>query len=111
MGKLATMTLTGKSRRTYSFNVYPRTDRFAAVGAVYFMTVRTVGANGNGTHSWVYVGETGDLSDRPLNHERKPCFDQRGANCLLIHAEENPDIRLSIETDLRLAYNPPCNRQ
>src|SRR5437660_399254 len=37
-------------------------------------------AVGTGTHTWLYVGETGDLSDRPLSHERKPCFDKNGAN-------------------------------
>jgi len=67
-------------------------------------------AVGTGTHTWLYVGETGDLSDRPLSHERKPCFDKNGANCLLIYSEKNRDMRLKIEADLRNAYNPPCNR-
>src|SRR6266436_4397539 len=67
-------------------------------------------AVGTGTHTWFYVGETGDLSDRPLSHERKPCFDKNGANCLLIYSEKNRDMRLKIEADLRNAYNPPCNR-
>jgi len=112
MAKIAIMTLTGKSGTKYEFNVYPRTDTFNAIGAVYFMTKRRVAdLQRGGIHTWVYVGETGDLSDRPLNHERKPCFDKNGANCLLIYSEKNRDMRLKIEADLRNAYNPPCNRQ
>lgn len=111
MARIATITLTGKSGTKYGFNVYPRSNEFNAVGAVYFMTKRVEDQQGKGTHTWVYVGETGDLSDRPLNHERKPCFDKNGANCLLIYAEKNRDTRLKIEVDLRNAYNPPCNRQ
>ena len=111
MAKLGTIALTGKSGTEYPFNVWPRTDRFAAVGAVYFMTHRKEKTNGGGTHTFVYVGETVDLSDRPLNHERQPCFDTHNANCVMTYAEENKTKRLEIETDLRRAYDPPCNRQ
>jgi hypothetical protein len=92
VAKLATITLTGKSGAKYAFNVYPRTDTFNDVGAVYFMTERVEDAKGIGTHTWIYVGETGDLSGRPLNHHRKKCFDDHGANCLLIHSEQNRDM-------------------
>ena len=111
MARLSTMTLTGASGAEYAFNVYPRSDTFKALGAVYFMSVRTVKTDGTGSHTWVYVGETGDLSKRPLNHHRKACFDRQGANALLIHAQSDRSTRLAIETDLREAYDPPCNRQ
>jgi hypothetical protein len=111
MTKLGTFRLTGKFGTKYDFNVCPRSDKFKAIGAVYFMSVRTVSQDGRGTHTWVYVGETGDLSSRPLNHERKACFDRYKANCILIFAEKDEKRRLAIETDLRQAYNPPCNRQ
>jgi hypothetical protein len=111
MAKLGTITLTGQSRTTYAFNVWPREDRFAAIGAIYFMTLRKEKTDGSGTHTFIYVGETGDLSDRPLNHHRQACFDKHRANCVLIHVEENRDKRLEIETDLRKAYDPPCNQQ
>lgn len=111
MAKLGIITLTGKSGTKYAFNVWPRSDTFNAVGAVYFMTVRTVGSNGNGTHDFIYVGETGDLSDRPLNHHRKACFDRHKANCILTHSQADGKKRLAIEKDLREAYNPTCNRE
>jgi hypothetical protein len=111
MAKLANIELTGKSGTKYAFAAYPRTDTFKALGAVYFMTKRTIDTAGTGTHTWVYVGETSDLSDRPLNHERKDCFDKQRANCVLLYLEEDRTKRLNIETDLRQAYNPPCNQQ
>jgi hypothetical protein len=112
MAKLGTMTLKGASGNAYEFGVYPRTDTFKSIGGLYFLTVRTPKPDGTGgTHSWVYVGETGDLSKRPFNHHRKACFDRRGANAVLIHVESDPTTRLTIETDLRRAYDPPCNQQ
>jgi hypothetical protein len=111
MAKLGTITLTGQSKTEYAFNVWPRSDRFSAMGGVYFMTLRQVDSNGTGRHTFIYAGETGDLSDRPLNHERQPCFDKHNANCVLVLAESNRTKRLEIETDLRRAYDPPCNRQ
>jgi hypothetical protein len=111
MAKLATIELTGKSGAQYHFNVYRRTDTFNSIGAVYFMTKRVIGSDGNGTHTFIYVGETGDLSARPLNHHCLDCFDRNGANTLLIHAENERSSRLAVETDLRQAYNPPCNKQ
>lgn len=110
MGKLGRITLTGKSKHKYSFNVYPRSDLFMAIGAVYFLTYRREEKDGTGRHTFIYVGETEDLSERPLNHQRKKCFDQHDANCVLIYAESGRERRLEIEADLRKAYNPPCNR-
>jgi hypothetical protein len=57
------------------------------------------------------VGQTGDLSNRPLNHHKKACFDRHGANALLILLESSERSRLAIERDLITALNPPCNDQ
>jgi len=111
MAKIGTMTLTGKSGKSYEFAVYSRDTSFKELGAVYLQSKRTVKAKGGGSHEFIYIGETGDLSKRPLNHERKPCFDKHGSNCVSIYLESNEQKRLDIETDLRRAYDPPCNRQ
>jgi len=58
MSKLATITLTGKTKEKYTFNVYPRDDDFNAIGAVYFMTHRREDKDSNGKHTFIYVGET-----------------------------------------------------
>jgi hypothetical protein len=66
MSKLGTITLKGKSGAKYAFNVFSRSTGFKALGAIYFMTKRTVDSDGDASHTLIYVGETGDLSDRPI---------------------------------------------
>jgi hypothetical protein len=101
-----TVSLTGKSGTIYGLNAWDRTDRFSAVGINYVM------ARFDGTsYHLIYAGETSDASSRPLNHERKPCFDKHNANMVLVRPEGDRTARLKIETDLRQAYDFPCNRQ
>jgi hypothetical protein len=111
MPKLATISFTGKSGRKYEFTVYSRDTEFKDLGAVYFMTKRVVDKDGKATHDEIYVGQTDSLKRRPLNHERKPCFDKHKADCVCVYLEEEKKTRLAIETDLRERYDPPCNRQ
>jgi|SRR6516162_934822 len=111
MPKFGTITFTGKSGRKYTFTAYSRDSEFNDLGAVYFMTKRTIDRAGKLSHARIYVGQTDSLERRPLNHERKPCFDQHGANCVCIYVEREETIRRAIETDIRQAYDPPCNRQ
>jgi hypothetical protein len=111
MAKLGTVTFTGQSGQEYVFTVYSRDTEFKALGAVYFMTTRQPDGKGGVSHTRIYVGETGDLSDRPLNHERKPCFDRNGANCVCLLLEEDYEKRCAVELDIRRNCNPPCNRE
>ena len=111
MTKFGTVTFNGVSGNSYEFTAYSRDTVFKAVGAVYFVTKRTTKKDGGASHTRIYVGETGDLSSRPLNHHRKACFDEHNANCVCIYTETDENRRLEIETDLRQNYNPPCNRQ
>jgi hypothetical protein len=110
MPKFGTLELEGASGKKWTFNVWPRDNEFNAVGAVYVHTVRAEKAGGGGgTHKIIYVGQTGDLSTRPLNHHKKACFDKHAANFLLIYQEENEKARLTIEADLIKSLDPPCN--
>lgn len=109
MGKLGTITFKGKSGNEYSFNVYPFNTDFKAIGAVYFVTQRTEKSDGTGSHTRIYVGETGDLSERFDNHHKQDCFDKHNANCICVHSESNEKTRLEKESDLIDNYNPPCN--
>ncbi len=111
MTKLSKVTFTGESGEQYSFTAYSQDTTFNAVGAVYLITHRVKDSAANHNHTMIYVGQTGDLSNRPSNHHKTDCFDTHDANCICIYPEENEDRRLSIETDLRRAYNPPCNDQ
>jgi len=106
MAKIGIISLTGKGGTQYAFNIWARSDRFKAIGVIYVMA-----KDDGSSYHLIYIGETGDASQRPFNHERKDCFDRHGANSVFIHVEGDPTTRLRIETDLRNAYNPPCNRQ
>jgi len=108
MAKLGTIHFTGQSGKKYSFNVYQITASFKAIGAVYLITKRTV-TDGTGNHTRIYVGQTGDLSERFNNHHKQDCFEENKANCICIYAEENETTRLEIEKDLIDNYTPPCN--
>ncbi|MEW8089596.1 MAG: GIY-YIG nuclease family protein [Candidatus Thiodiazotropha endolucinida] len=108
MAKLATMALTGASGQQYNFNVYSIDTEFQSLGAVYYVSRRTM-ANQKGSHTEVYIGQSGDISERFENHHKAYCFHQHGANCISIHADDNEFSRLDKEQDLIQAYNPPCN--
>ena len=101
--------LTGASRRKYAFYVYAVGTEFKPVGGVYAMTRAIPNTTGGSNHSILYVGQTGDLSERFDNHHKQECFTRRGANRHCAMVEENEQARLAIEQDLIAAYNPPCN--
>lgn len=105
MASLGTITLVGETDTKYQFNIYDRSTKFTAAGAVYAMSK----INANGNYVIIYIGQTGDLSSRPLNHHKTDCFDKNGAAKLLIRTEGNEKKRFEIETDLVRKYNPTCN--
>jgi hypothetical protein len=108
MAKIADATFTGASGSKYTFGVYPFGTTFKAVGAVYTFTVRTV-ANGKGTHSFIYIGQTGDLSERLDDHHKAICIKRNNPNCICVHADSNEKSRLAIETDLIAGNQTLCN--
>ncbi len=111
MGKISDATFTGKSGTQYNFEVYTTDTTFNAVGAVYIFSKRAVGLNGIGTHTPLYIGQTESLAVRIPNHEKWPCVNRNGCNCICVHVDGNEDSRLNKETDLRAAYGTPCNDQ
>jgi len=109
MAKFGTITLTGASGTEYKFNVYPFDTNFRSIGAVYAVTKRTPKAEGGANHTRIYIGETGDLSERFDAHHKAGCFQQNGANCICTHRRDDEQTRLEIEADLLGNYDPPCN--
>jgi len=107
MASLGTITLAGESGRTYEFHIYKRSTTFKPTGAIYVMSKISKA----GTYDLIYIGETGDLSKRPLSHHRTSCFDTQGADMLLIRTAPDETQRLADETDLIRAYDPVCNLQ
>lgn len=110
MAKIADATFNGKTG-SYSFEVYPADTSFNAVGTVYIFTKRVVGSDGKGTHTLLYIGQTDSLKDRIPNHEKWPCVNRNGCNCICVHRDDSETSRLSKETDLRDGNNTPCNDQ
>lgn len=103
-----TCTWTGVSGTPYNYFVHPIGTDFNAVPGNYIFAKM----NSQGRWVSVYIGETGDLSERFDNHHAMPCIKRNGATH--IHAHKSSAVkqtRLNEETDLRKNYNPPCNKQ
>jgi len=109
MTKFGTVKFEGKSGTSYEFTAYERGSSFNKIGAVYFVTKRTKSQSGSFSHTRIYVGETGNLSERMAQHHRKDCFDQHGANCICVYPESDDMVRLAIEKDIMENYDLPCN--
>lgn len=104
MSKETTVTLKGASGRSYNFDVFPWGTSFNAVGAVYSVLKRNAS-----NFTILYIGQTGDLSDRFDNHHKQSCFDRNGKNHIGVHRESSESRRFDIETDLVRNYSPICN--
>jgi hypothetical protein len=108
MASLGTIMLTGKSKTQHEFNIYARSQKFNAIGAIYVMAKKSQNAN---SYDLIYIGQTGDASERPFNHHRKDCFDKNRADHVFICSEGSEKRRFEIETDLIQNYNTQCNKQ
>ena len=105
----AMLELTGASGRKYAFSVHQWGTSFKAIGGVYAITRAESNATGGATHTVIYIGQTGDLSERFDDHHKAACFSRNKANRICVHVEANEKTRLAIEADLIKSYNPPCN--
>ena len=109
MEDLGIITTTGESGASYTFDVYSWGASFEPLGAVYLITKRAENPDGGYTHTLLYVGQTGDLSERFDDHHKASCFKLNGANCISIHFDDAESSRLRIEEDLIAEYTPTCN--
>lgn len=107
--KPATLELTGKSGNRYALQVYDWGTTFKPLPGVYAVTNATPSGGGGANHTIIYVGQTGDLSERFDSHHKADCFRRHGANRICVLVENSEQRRLAIERDLIAAYNPPCN--
>lgn len=86
---------------------YTLDENMRKVGGVYVIF------DGQG-NKFIDVGETDDLSDRPRNHERKPCWIRNCPNGIYFAArvEEDENKRLTIESDIRSRHpEMPCGKE
>ena len=101
-----TIVAEGASGLEYTFSIYPWGTEFQKKGGVY-MVLKKKGQNND--YAILYVGQTGDLSERFDSHNKKPCFDRNGKTHIAILLESFELNRFSIENDLIRSYNPVCN--
>lgn len=64
----------------------------------------------NGQNYLLDVGQTGDLNNRFPNHPREASWiaNKAGDLSLWILGVSNEQDRLTIESQIRTSYNPPC---
>ncbi len=105
----ATLELSGASGKKYTFTVYAWGTEFKSLGGVYAVSRAESNQRGGQTHNVIYVGQTGDLSERFDDHHKAACFQKHSANRICVMVEGNEQTRLAIERDLIANYNPPCN--
>ena len=76
-----------------------------AVGGNYIFAKETSPKN------WVpvYIGQTGDLSERFDNHHKMDCAKRNGATHIHAHTTKSKAARLDEETDLVRKWDPVCN--
>lgn len=105
MVQAANLPLTGASRKAYGFQIFPWGTTFNRTGAVYAILRRTA----PNRYKVIYIGQTGDLSQRFTNHHKQACFDRNGKTHIGVLPEPSEATRFDIETDLVRNLNPVCN--
>ena len=100
MSSIGNITARGRSGTTYNFDLYPLGTAFKALPGVYVILQTT---------NPIYVGQTGDLSERFDNHHKASEIARYRADRIGVLVERSAERRLAIEQDLRSAYNWPAN--
>ena len=106
MAQVGTVTAVGASGREYKFGVYPWGQAFKPVGGVYLVLKQT-GPQPN--YDVLYVGQTGDLSERFDNHHKQWCFDKNAKTHIAVMVVNTERERLAFESDLLGNYRTVCN--
>lgn len=101
----------GISGQKYTFEVYPLGTEFFSLSGVYILCTVLP----DGRYKALYVGETQSFHDR-LNaglydHDGYVSATRYGVSHIGALLVDDSTLRLRIETDLRHALHPVCNRQ
>jgi len=110
MAKIANATFEGQSGVHYYFETFSLDHEFDNIGAIYIFSKRTY-ENRKGSHKFLYVGQTDQLANRIISHEKWPCLTAHDVNCICVLQDGNKHSRENIEKDLIRSDDPPCNRQ
>ena len=110
MPPLDTLTLAGKSGRTYELRIYAWKHAFKQLAAVYAVMERVIESRIKPAYSTIYVGETENIRAVFSDHEKHECFEMYCANTIGVLPEPDAARRAAIAEDLRAALDAPCNR-
>lgn len=94
------ITAKGASGTVYTFTIYPLNTTFKPSGGVYLILKQ---------NTVLYVGQTGDLSERFDAHHKEPCWRRNQADRMAAMAVSSERNRLQIEADLIESHYPVCN--
>ncbi len=96
----------GASGTKYKYWIYPIGTTFEAVRGNYIFAKATK----PNTHAPIYIGQTGDLSERFDAHHKMVCIKQNGASHIHTHrSSKKEEERLAEETDHLQKLDTPCN--
>lgn len=106
MAKLGTMTLTGKSGKQYTLNVYPGNMQFND----FIPGVYLIGRNDGGqSDAAIFLGETDNIDVTLKKHDRQTCFDEHNYNRIAFYRNASKTVRDEVMTDLLPVLTPACN--
>ena len=100
----STITLKGRSGASYVFELYEWGTSFRPVAGVYAVLRRDTDG-----FAVIYVGQTGDLSERFDDHHKAWCFDRERKTHIGVRLDSSEQSRLATEADLVANYRLPCN--
>lgn len=106
MPPIGKLEVSGKSGKSYTFNIYILNTDFKDRGGLYLFTKYV-----NSEHDPIYLGQTQDLSSRFTNHHKEKCITKHGATHVSICRIENEKERIDAETDILGYYDFPCNER
>lgn len=96
----------GQSDTKYHYWIYPIDTTFDAVLGNYIFAKEIRSQE----FIPIYIGETGDLSERFDDHHAMPCIRRNGATHIHVHkSSEDQEVRRAEESDLIAKWNPVCN--
>jgi hypothetical protein len=94
---------------SYSFEgPFDSATDLAEKSGVYLISTVTA----TGSHKVIDVGETGDVNDRVLNHDRASEWKRHELSGIYMSAYYCAEsTRMALERELRLYFNPSCGHR
>ena len=105
MRKLETISMSGKSGKDYTFNVYPGDMRFNDfIPGVYYISKQL-----GDESSAIYLGESDNVDVTLQNHDKQSCFDEQNYNRVSFYKNASREVRESIVADLSSTLDLACS--